>query len=274
MNNLKISIITPSYNQGHFIEETILSVLNQGYDNLEYIIIDGGSTDNTVDIIKKYENQLAYWVSEKDNGQTDAINKGFKMATGDIIAWLNSDDVYCDGAFENISEYFHNNPQCEWLAGSILFMNNDGQVYVRKYPNTSRWLEKNVMLNTFQPNVFLRRSVLTTIGYPREDYHMTMDYEWFYRIAQQFPLHVINKDIAKFRWHVDSKSSSQPNSRNQQLYHAETIQIIQKYHPKLTWLTNKYPKVVLPIWFRFVKLMRFLERIRKGELRKLSDKIA
>src|SRR5687768_13083798 len=106
MNSPKISIITPSYNQGRFIEETILSVINQNYPNLEYIIIDGGSTDNTVEIIRKYEQHLAYWVSEKDGGQSEAINKGFKKATGDIVCWINSDDFFMPGALSKVADCF------------------------------------------------------------------------------------------------------------------------------------------------------------------------
>jgi glycosyltransferase involved in cell wall biosynthesis len=103
---LKISIVTPSYNQGQYLEETIQSVLDQNYPNLEYIIMDGGSTDNSVDIIKKYESQLAHWESKPDNGQADAIKRGFDMATGDILAWLNSDDYYLPDTFNQVSELF------------------------------------------------------------------------------------------------------------------------------------------------------------------------
>ncbi|MFZ4612746.1 MAG: glycosyltransferase family 2 protein, partial [Bacteroidia bacterium] len=104
MNLPKISIITPSYNQGQYIEETILSVINQDYPNIEYIVMDGGSNDQTVEIIKKYESKITYWVSEKDKGQADAINKGFARATGDILCWLNSDDYFFDGTLKFVAE--------------------------------------------------------------------------------------------------------------------------------------------------------------------------
>src|SRR5882757_342896 len=113
----RISIITPSYNQAAYIEQTICSVLGQGYSNLEYIIIDGGSTDGSVDIIRKYENRLAYWVSEKDRGQTHAINKGLERATGEIIGYLNSDDYYLDGALAGIADVFGRHPDLDLLHG-------------------------------------------------------------------------------------------------------------------------------------------------------------
>jgi glycosyltransferase involved in cell wall biosynthesis len=115
-----ISIVTPSYNQGQFIEETIRSVLLQGYPNLEYIIIDGGSTDNTVEIIEKYESWISYWVSEKDSGQSDALNKGFAIGDGQICAYINSDDIFLPNALSKVSLAYAENPEFKWIAFSVL----------------------------------------------------------------------------------------------------------------------------------------------------------
>ena len=117
---LKLSIITPSFNQGRFLEETILSVFNQGYEPLEYIIIDGGSTDETVDVIRRYEDRIDFWVSEKDRGQVHAINKGIEKTTGDIFGFINSDDIYFPGTFATVAEYFEGHPQSEWICGDTM----------------------------------------------------------------------------------------------------------------------------------------------------------
>jgi len=116
----KLSIVTPSYNQGQFLEETILSVLDQKYSNLEYIVIDGGSTDESVEIIRRYEKHLAYWVSEKDRGQVHAINKGIAKTTGDIFGFINSDDVYFPDTFNTVVEHFQNRPATEWVCGDTV----------------------------------------------------------------------------------------------------------------------------------------------------------
>ncbi|HEX3142360.1 MAG TPA: glycosyltransferase family 2 protein [Pyrinomonadaceae bacterium] len=113
----KISIVTPSFNQGEFLEETICSVLDQNYSNLEYIVIDGGSTDQSIEIIRKYEPYLAYWESEKDRGQVDAINKGLARTTGEVFAYINSDDIYLPGVFETVARYFTEHPGAEWICG-------------------------------------------------------------------------------------------------------------------------------------------------------------
>src|SRR6266513_4869973 len=120
MSEPRISIITPSFNQAQFLEETILSVLNQRYPNLEYIVIDGGSTDGCVDVIKRYEDRLAFWVSEPDRGQPHAINKGLAKATGEIVAFINSDDVYLPGALSTVASHFIESPERGWLCGDTL----------------------------------------------------------------------------------------------------------------------------------------------------------
>src|ERR1035437_4288596 len=124
----KISVITPSFNQGKYLESTIKSVLEQDYPNLEYIVIDGGSEDNSVEIIKKYEKHLAYWESVKDKGQSHAINKGFAIATGEILAWLNSDDTYEQNAIYNIAEWFRKYPELDFIYGDVNIIDEKGAV--------------------------------------------------------------------------------------------------------------------------------------------------
>jgi glycosyltransferase involved in cell wall biosynthesis len=130
--SIKISIITPSFNQGKFIEETIQSVFSQEYTNLEYIIIDGNSTDNSIDIIQKYSEQLSYWISEKDHGQAAAINKGFNIASGDIIGWLNSDDILLPGALDKISNAFISHPDIDVVYGDYFFIDENSKILLKK----------------------------------------------------------------------------------------------------------------------------------------------
>ncbi|MDP4268387.1 MAG: glycosyltransferase family 2 protein, partial [Bacteroidota bacterium] len=214
----KISIITPSFNQGKFIEETILSVINQNYPNLEYIIIDGGSTDNTIDIIKKYENKISYWISEKDKGQSDAINKGFKVASGEIIGWLNSDDLYLRPDISRndekstllcVAEAFTKNPEIDLIYGDVENFNDKGETEYY-HVNEFEPLDFLKRVSIHQPSVFWRKKIIEETGYLDENLHYTMDYDLWMRIFFTYKTLKINKIISKFRIHNSSKTNSNP----------------------------------------------------------------
>ena len=181
---LRVSIVTPSYNQAQFIEETIRSVLLQGYPDLEYIIIDGGSTDGSVDIIRKYEPWLAYWVSEPDRGQTHAINKGFARATGDIVAWLNSDDTYLPGAVRQTVQALEEHPRAGFVYGILNLVDEAGNLIRRKLGGP---LDRKRLLGRAyfgQPTVFMRKAILQQVGYLDESLFGPLDWELWIRLAQ------------------------------------------------------------------------------------------
>ncbi len=174
----KISVVMPSYNQQEFIERSILSVLNQNYPNLEFIIIDGGSKDGTVDIIKKYESIIAYWISEPDNGQSDALNKGFARATGDICGWLNSDDIYMPGAFERVVAAFSRHPEKDIVFGDWLAINIEGRILAHEYAfdfNLSQLKYEGAAINA--QAMFWRCEVHERFGGFLVSLHNTMDYQ-------------------------------------------------------------------------------------------------
>jgi len=214
---MKITIVTPSYNQATFIERTIESILGQNYPDLEYIVMDGGSTDGTVEILKKYGSQIL-WKSEKDSGQSEAINKGLRMATGDIVAFLNSDDTYEPGSLQAVADYFNKKKDIMWAYGKCHII-DENDLEIRK-PIT--WY-KNLLLRKYsyrkllaenyisQPATFWRREVHKEIGYINEKEHFTMDYEFWLRLGQKFRAGVINKYIANFRMYDTSKSGSLSN---------------------------------------------------------------
>jgi glycosyltransferase involved in cell wall biosynthesis len=208
----KISIITPSYNQGEYIEATILSVLSQGYPNLEYIIIDGGSTDNTCSIIKKYEDKIAYWVSEPDNGQSDAINKGLKVVSGDIVNWLNSDDELYPNALFNIGKAFYENPNVTCCIGRIEMFNEDGSLGVTSSV-FSPLLEQCIGFGKVnQPSMYFSTKCHKEIGLIDLRMNYLMDTEWFLRYLLVYGNKtILDIDIvfSRFRYHNESKTVSQ-----------------------------------------------------------------
>jgi glycosyltransferase involved in cell wall biosynthesis len=211
---MKISIVTPSYNQAEFIERTIQSVLNQDYPEIEYIIMDGGSTDGSLEIIKKYSDKLI-WKSEKDHGQSDAINKGLKLATGDIVAFLNSDDTYEPGALSKVAGYFQQNPNVKWAYGKCKII-DENNTEIRKpitfYKNLllKNYSYKKLLSENFisQPATFWKKELHSEIGYINEDEHFCMDYEFWLRIGKKYPAGVINSYLANFRYYANSKSGS------------------------------------------------------------------
>ena len=205
----KISIVTPSYNQAKFLERTILSVLNQNYPNLEYIIIDGGSTDGSVEIIKKYEKHLTYWVSEKDKGQTHALNKGFLKSTGEILGWQNSDDIYLPGAFHTVAESFNRFKWADLIFGNTKRIDEqDNEIGELRFVPFSylSLLYEGMMLNN--QSAFWKRSFFFEIGMLDESFKFAMDYDFFERAGRKGRLKFIRKFLGAFRIHSRSKTST------------------------------------------------------------------
>ena len=210
--NLKlplVSIVTPSYNQGGFIRKCIESVLNQNYTNIEYIIIDGGSTDNTIDIIKEYEGRVK-WVSERDNGQSDAINKGFKMANGEIVAWLNSDDFYEDNAVSNSVKHFLCDPELVLTYGEGYSTDETGLEKKRFHATQDfdLWTLVNVWDYILQPTTFFKKSALEKVDYLDSDLNWCMDWDLWIRLAKVGKIKYISEYIANSREYGDTKTST------------------------------------------------------------------
>ena len=255
----KISIITPTYNQAMYLEKTILSVIEQKYPNFEYIIIDGGSTDGSVEIIKKYKNKLAYWISEKDNGQSDAINKGLKIATGEIMCWLNSDDLFIDGTLNFVGDFFKNHPAVGCMYGNTINIDqNDKQLLARhEIP-----FDKNIMLYALnfiqQPSTFWRRSVYEKIGELRNDLHYTMDHEYWLRMYKNgIKFEYVDKFLSLYRWHGDSKGIINSDRIKQ-----ERSELRKEYanYPKYYFLEQKL-YFILKTYYRikrqFLKIFKY-----------------
>jgi glycosyltransferase involved in cell wall biosynthesis len=257
-----ISIITPSYNQADYLEQTILSVLNQDYPAIEYIIIDGGSTDGSVEIIKKYESRLAYWQSKPDKGQSDAIATGFAKATGDVIAWLNSDDYYEEGALKRAGEFYAQHPDTVMVYGD----------YYNLYPDGSKTLKPKISFDfkaclyaymmVAQQSSFFSRDAYLKIGGLNRELHYAMDFDLFLRLGHAFPgrIYHIKEALSTFRLHEECKSWSQK----------------EKFSPEIKAVRRQFtqePRALLKLKNKFylakVILMFLLQR---GVIPKPKDK--
>lgn len=210
---MKISIVTPVYNCEKYIRETIESIANQSYKNFEHIVIDAASNDNTLGIIKEY-NHIKY-LSEKDNGQADAINKGFKLAQGDILAWQNADDSYFPDTFETVINFFKSNPDTDIVYGYYQLVAQDSKWICDVYPiEWNRWLFIHGRFCPLQPTVFWRRKVAETVGQLNEKLHYCMDVDFFSRVVNKgFTFQRIPKMIGKFRVHFESKTQNKDNDK-------------------------------------------------------------
>lgn len=231
MNSLpKISIVIPSFNQGEFIEETILSIISQEYPNLELIVIDGGSSDNTIDIIKKYENSIHYWISEKDNGQSHAINKGLKLATGQLHSFLNSDDLLMPNSLFEVAKAFSNNEKqiitATWREGFSIEKAITRQVL---QPLTlDNFLLKEGLFG--QPGTFWTASMQKHLM--NEKLHFCMDFEFYYRLLNShYTLKILDSPLGFFRVHSAAKSSTIQETKYEELVTFYTE--IAPKHPQL-----------------------------------------
>lgn len=220
----KFTIITPSYNQAFFLEQTILSVIEQNYPNLEYIIIDGGSYDSSLDIIRKYEKNIYFYISEKDSGQANAINKGLRKASGEIIGWLNSDDLLEKDALFKVAKSYINN-RTDFIYGN-------GFVFYQNFP----WLKKAIKPGLItseqltysdpllQPSVFWSRKVVDEVGYLDENLKYVLDWDFFIRIGKKFKLYYLDAYLSSYRFHSDHKTGKGGIERSQ-----EVVNLIHKY---------------------------------------------
>ena len=202
-----VSIVTPSFNQAQFIEDTIRSVLSQNYPLIEYIVIDGGSTDGSVELIRKYADRLAFWQSQKDLGQTDAINQGFNRANGEILAWINSDDTYMPNAIEDAVTYLMENPEVGMVYGDANFIDEKNTI-IGKFPAAQTNLKKlhRGFVHIPQQASFFRKTLWKQVGPLDPSFYFAMDYDLWVRLAKVAPIIYLPRAWANFRLHSDAKT--------------------------------------------------------------------
>ena len=259
-----LSIITPSYNQGEYIERTIRSVLQQEADfPFEYIVIDGGSTDGTRDILTRYNDRL-HWISEKDQGQSDAINKGIRMAKGTVVAWLNSDDLYLPGTLQKVRNFFDARPDCQWVYGKCRIVDEQDQEvrkWITGYKNLflDHYSFNVLLLENFisQPAVFFKKKAFDTVGPLALDLPYAMDFDLWIRLAKQFKPGYIDDYLAGFRVHSEAKSRL--NSQQQFLEQYD----IHKIHDQRKVLLFLHRLNI----YRTISAYRIIEKINRVRMR-------
>jgi glycosyltransferase involved in cell wall biosynthesis len=264
----KISIVTPSYNQGRFLEETLESVRGQNYGAIEHLVIDGGSSDDSVEILKRCSGQPGWehlrWISEKDRGQGDALNKGFRMATGEIFGWLNSDDTYAEGCFHRVAREFNSKPEVQVLYGDYNWIDQTGRVtQVRREIDFSKFVLFYNRICFLQSSgaLFLKRTIFDRGYFLDERYHCATDYEFYLRLASNgIRFEHVREILGSFRWHAESKST-----RDVQLALREFNAVQAQYAPALKGLHNSRLRAMVLAWLRvFATLLRWSEKMVHG----------
>lgn len=205
----RLAVVTPSYNTGRYIGAAVRSVLDQDYQNFDYMVMDGGSTDQTVDVLRGFGDRLR-WVSQKDNGQADAINKGFAQTRGEILSWLNSDDTYAPGAFRAVAELFAANPDVDVVYGDADYTDAQGKfiapcVHVEPFNRRRLFLYSDFIV---QPATFFRRSAYEAVGGVDPDIHWALDYDLWLKMAQRFNFAYLPRRLADFRWLANNKTAT------------------------------------------------------------------
>lgn len=261
--SIKISIVTVCYNMAPYIEQTILSILNQNYPNLEYIVIDGGSKDGTQTIIEKYKDSLAYYVSEPDNGMYDAINKGFSYATGEVIAWLNADDIYMPWTLNVVNQIFSTYSDINWISGKYAFLTESGvlaHVFSKCAIKTQKdirngWCRAELLGPLLQEGMFWRKSLFEKVGRLDTSYKLAGDFELWTRFAEHSPLTAVDIPLAAFRRRKGGLSIGQRNRYNDEV---DRVIVSKPRYPNILWRMGT--KITA------LKQVLRLTRFRKGDI--------
>lgn len=256
-NYPRISIVTPSFNQADFIEETIQSVLNQTYTNFEYIIIDGGSTDGSVEIIKKYQHELVYWASEPDKGQSHAINKGFRRATGDLLCWVNSDDVLFPSCLEIISEHYIKKKSPDIIHAWGVYIDERGKITkLIRVPRQSQSFFARGKWVAHAPSIFFKASAFWRVDALDVGLHLSMDLDlWVKMMRSGARVEQVPGYLGAFRRHTLSKTSISTKSKeSRSLENPETRRILDKAFPDSCETQRRHWRAV---WWRLFQLVNF-----------------
>lgn len=256
----KITVVTPSYNQGQFIEATLKSVIGQQYPNLEYIVCDGGSTDETVEILKKYTDRITWWCSEKDKGQSDAINKGMRRATGDIVCWINSDDVLLPGTLHTVAKFYHDHPDTDFANGYTVEMDRDGKIINFTHIVMSRFFFRHGCYNISQPGMFWRREIFDKIGYIDESFHAKMDVEWLTRVYEAgLKVRRINRNLGAIRIYPETKTA-----QGGAIWKRDTDALRERYHGRYLPENGRFYRPFFKL-YKFLDGCKFRNAIRKWQ---------